>query len=253
MRRRSASALAALAALVLAPTARRMDAGRRRATFCGRSPRRRPVRGGPASRHRRRRRRRRDGAGARTAAWSPFAGTCRRTGSTVTIAPPTATPSRSRISARSPSQGRGRSRRARGSGTVGPSGTPERRRPYVHLGVRTAGDPNGYLDPPAFLPARAPRRPLRRRRHRASRARPPAASHPRRRRRRTRGAGARRRRCRARPPRRGRDPARRAAAARLPRLRRRRSGRWPSAGRGGTRPAVGHAPADSPAVAASGR
>ena len=38
-------------------------------------------------------------------------------------------------------------------GTIGPSGTPEFARPYVHLGIRTTSDPNGYLDPLAFLPA----------------------------------------------------------------------------------------------------
>jgi len=43
-------------------------------------------------------------------------------------------------------------------GTVGPSGSPEQAVPYVHLGVRTAADDNGYLDPLAFLPvAAAPR------------------------------------------------------------------------------------------------
>src|SRR5689334_2757878 len=39
-------------------------------------------------------------------------------------------------------------------GTVGPSGTAEWPRPYVHLGIRTDSDPNGYLDPLRFLPAR---------------------------------------------------------------------------------------------------
>jgi hypothetical protein len=37
-------------------------------------------------------------------------------------------------------------------GTVGPSGTPELEGPYVHLGIRTTADPNGYLDPLGFLP-----------------------------------------------------------------------------------------------------
>lgn len=37
--------------------------------------------------------------------------------------------------------------------TIGPSGTPEFARPYVHLGVRTTSDPDGYLDPLGFLPA----------------------------------------------------------------------------------------------------
>lgn len=37
-------------------------------------------------------------------------------------------------------------------GTVGPSGTPEVAVPYVHLGIRLAADPNGYLDPLSFLP-----------------------------------------------------------------------------------------------------
>jgi hypothetical protein len=36
--------------------------------------------------------------------------------------------------------------------TVGPSGTPELDGPYVHLGIRIAADPNGYLDPLTFLP-----------------------------------------------------------------------------------------------------
>jgi pyruvate/2-oxoglutarate dehydrogenase complex dihydrolipoamide acyltransferase (E2) component len=37
-------------------------------------------------------------------------------------------------------------------GTIGPSGTPETDRPYVHLGIRTTADPNGYVDPLSFLP-----------------------------------------------------------------------------------------------------
>jgi peptidase M23-like protein len=40
--------------------------------------------------------------------------------------------------------------------TVGPSGTPEFDRPYVHLGIRTTADPNGYLDPLGLLPPPAP-------------------------------------------------------------------------------------------------
>ena len=40
-------------------------------------------------------------------------------------------------------------------GAIGPSGTPEQDAPYVHLGIRTTSDANGYLDPLAFLPARA--------------------------------------------------------------------------------------------------
>ncbi len=39
-------------------------------------------------------------------------------------------------------------------GTVGPSGDPEIDGPYVHLGVRVSSDPQGYLDPLAFLPPR---------------------------------------------------------------------------------------------------
>jgi len=39
-------------------------------------------------------------------------------------------------------------------GTIGPSGEVEHAKPYVHVGVRVAGDPNGYLDPLAFLPVR---------------------------------------------------------------------------------------------------
>ena len=37
-------------------------------------------------------------------------------------------------------------------GTVGPSGEPEVADPYVHLGVRLASAPEGYVDPLAFLP-----------------------------------------------------------------------------------------------------
>jgi hypothetical protein len=37
-------------------------------------------------------------------------------------------------------------------GTVGPSGTPEFDAPYLHLGIRHATDPNGYVDPLEFLP-----------------------------------------------------------------------------------------------------
>jgi hypothetical protein len=37
-------------------------------------------------------------------------------------------------------------------GTIGPSGTPETDGPYVHLGIRTTADPNGYVDPLIFLP-----------------------------------------------------------------------------------------------------
>ena len=40
-------------------------------------------------------------------------------------------------------------------GTVGPSGTPELDVPYVHLGIRNAADPQGYLDPLLFLPVAA--------------------------------------------------------------------------------------------------
>jgi hypothetical protein len=38
-------------------------------------------------------------------------------------------------------------------GTVGQSGTSELGGPYVHLGIRVASDPNGYLDPLSFLPS----------------------------------------------------------------------------------------------------
>jgi hypothetical protein len=37
-------------------------------------------------------------------------------------------------------------------GTIGPSGTPEFERPYLHLGIRVSTDPNGYRDPLQFLP-----------------------------------------------------------------------------------------------------
>src|SRR3990170_7608193 len=39
-----------------------------------------------------------------------------------------------------------------GVGTIGPSGVPEVPEPYVHLGVRVAADPQGYLDPLSVLP-----------------------------------------------------------------------------------------------------
>ena len=40
-------------------------------------------------------------------------------------------------------------------GSIGPSGTAEHDVPYVHLGIRVASDPNGYVDPLALLPPRA--------------------------------------------------------------------------------------------------
>jgi len=40
-------------------------------------------------------------------------------------------------------------------GTIGPSGTAEVDGPYVHLGIRVAADPNGYIDPLSLLPAAA--------------------------------------------------------------------------------------------------
>ena len=43
-----------------------------------------------------------------------------------------------------------------GVGTIGLSGEPEVPQPYVHVGVRIAAEPQGYLDPLAFLPARVP-------------------------------------------------------------------------------------------------
>src|SRR5262249_1292475 len=42
-------------------------------------------------------------------------------------------------------------------GSIGPSGTAEHDVPYVHLGVRTTGQANGYLDPLSFLPPRTAR------------------------------------------------------------------------------------------------
>jgi len=41
-------------------------------------------------------------------------------------------------------------------GTIGPTGDPEVLQPYVHVGVRIAPQPQGYLDPLTFLPARVP-------------------------------------------------------------------------------------------------
>lgn len=39
-------------------------------------------------------------------------------------------------------------------GTIGPSGEAEHAEPYVHLGLRIAADPQGYVDPTLVLPAR---------------------------------------------------------------------------------------------------
>jgi hypothetical protein len=39
-------------------------------------------------------------------------------------------------------------------GTVAATGDADIAQPYVHLGVRLASDPNGYIDPLSFLPAR---------------------------------------------------------------------------------------------------
>ena len=41
-------------------------------------------------------------------------------------------------------------------GVVGASSDDVTLQPHVHLGVRTAADPNGYVDPLGLLPARAP-------------------------------------------------------------------------------------------------
>src|SRR5918996_4653163 len=41
-------------------------------------------------------------------------------------------------------------------GRIGPSGDAVTTGPHVHLGVRVAADPNGYLDPLTLLPARQP-------------------------------------------------------------------------------------------------
>jgi hypothetical protein len=43
-----------------------------------------------------------------------------------------------------------------GVGTIGASGEAEVPAPYVHLGVRIAAEPQGYLDPLSLLPARGP-------------------------------------------------------------------------------------------------
>ncbi|MDX6426652.1 MAG: lipoprotein NlpD, partial [Gaiellaceae bacterium] len=43
-----------------------------------------------------------------------------------------------------------------GVGTIGATGDAEIPQPYVHLGVRAAAEPQGYLDPLTFLPARVP-------------------------------------------------------------------------------------------------
>ena len=41
-------------------------------------------------------------------------------------------------------------------GRIGPSGDAEVGEPYVHLGIRVADEPEGYVDPLKLLPARAP-------------------------------------------------------------------------------------------------
>ena len=41
-------------------------------------------------------------------------------------------------------------------GVLGASGAVEHPAPYVHLGIRVASDPNGYVDPLSLLPAHAP-------------------------------------------------------------------------------------------------
>jgi hypothetical protein len=41
-------------------------------------------------------------------------------------------------------------------GAIGPSGEIEVSEPYVHLGIRVATDPNGYMDPLLVLPPRQP-------------------------------------------------------------------------------------------------
>ncbi|MBA2463018.1 MAG: M23 family metallopeptidase, partial [Actinobacteria bacterium] len=44
-------------------------------------------------------------------------------------------------------------------GAVGPSADPVTLESHVHLGIRTADDPNGYVDPLGLLPPRAPASP----------------------------------------------------------------------------------------------
>src|SRR4051812_2602787 len=41
-----------------------------------------------------------------------------------------------------------------GVGTIGPSGEPEWREPYVHVGIRWTAHPSGYVDPLTLLPTR---------------------------------------------------------------------------------------------------
>src|SRR5439155_2268245 len=40
-------------------------------------------------------------------------------------------------------------------GSIGPSGEVELAQPYVHLGIRRADDPQGYVDPLSLLPPHA--------------------------------------------------------------------------------------------------
>ena len=44
-------------------------------------------------------------------------------------------------------------------GTIGPSGDVEHAEPYVHLGLRIASDPQGYVDPALVLPPRVAEEP----------------------------------------------------------------------------------------------
>ena len=135
------------------PPAERLDMAGFRPGPAAVSLRRRPVRLRAAPRHRRRRRPRRPGSPPRDPAPSPLRASLPTYGLTVTIETTDGSSSPSCTSARP-----GHPRRARPEGQaiglIGPSGTPEQSAPYVHLGIRMTGDPNGYLDPLAFLPAR---------------------------------------------------------------------------------------------------
>ena len=133
-----------------------MDLARVRAAPAGVPQRERPVRRGPAPRHRRRRRRRcaRRSPAGRGRLLRGIAADERAQRDDRDR--PTASRSRSSTSGRSPSPAAATSAEGQAVGVNRPFGHGGARHvPYVHLGVRTTGDPNGYLDPLTFLPARS--------------------------------------------------------------------------------------------------
>jgi hypothetical protein len=127
----------------------RLDLAHERRCLAPVRVRRRSVCGRTAPRHRRRRchRIRGNRAGHRCGG---LRGTVGNNGKTVTIETAAATPCRY-----APRTGRssGDTLREGGRGAIGTVAI-EVERPYVHLGVRLAADPQGYIDPLSVLPAR---------------------------------------------------------------------------------------------------